>query len=198
MNQERIRQQIVFICEIDKVKQIMRRTLLMDSSRRENDAEHSWHLALMALLLAEYSDEPVDVARVIKMVLIHDLVEIDAGATFLYASDRNAADTRAAEEAAAERIFGLLPFDQGTELKELWQEFEAKQTTDARFAGALDRLQPLLHNYLTRGQAWQDHGIVSEQVLRMNGVIADGSADLWDFARNLIEDAVNKGYLAAE
>ena len=152
MNQERIRQQIVFICEIDKVKQIMRRTLLMDSSRRENDAEHSWHLAMMALLLAEYSDEPVDVARVIKMVLIHDLVEIDAGATFLYASDRNAADTRAAEEAAAERIFGLLPFDQGTELKELWQEFEAKQTTDARFAGALDRLQPLLHNYRWEGR----------------------------------------------
>src|SRR5262249_50705513 len=147
---DRLARQIAFIIEIDKAKQVLRQTLLMDGSRLENDAEHSWHLAVMALLLAEYAGEAVDLLRVLKMVLIHDLVEIDAGDTFVYDVEA-LATRREREERAADRIFGLLPADVEEEFRALWEEFEAQATPEARFAAALDRLQPLLHNYHTGG-----------------------------------------------
>lgn len=192
----RLSQQIDFILEIDRLKGVLRRSPLLDGSRRENSAEHSWHLALMALLLAEHANAPVDIGRVVKMVLIHDLVEIDAGDTFLYDEDGN--DTKAARERqAAQRIFGLLPPDQGDEMKALWREFEARQTADARFAAALDRLIPLLHNYHNQGGPWQANGVSRDQVIAHVGHMGQGSAALWEYAQALIDDAVARGYLDA-
>jgi len=191
---ERLARQIGFIIEIDKAKQVLRRTLLMDGSRLENDAEHSWHLAVMAILLAEYADGDVDLLRVLKMVLIHDLVEIDAGDTFVY--DTEALATRCErEERAADRIFGLLPPDLGSDVRAIWEEFEEQATPEARFAAALDRLQPLLHNYQTEGGAWRRHGITSDRVRERNQHIAAGSPTLWEFARSLIDEAVRRGYM---
>jgi putative hydrolase of HD superfamily len=194
--QNRLTQQIQFIIEIDKLKGILRQTLLIDESRRENSAEHSWHLAMMAILLAEYApSEDIDVLRVIKMLLIHDLVEIDAGDTFCY--DVQANQNKAAREVeAATRLFGLLPEEQGVELRSLWEEFEAQQTTEARFAAALDRLQPLIHNQQTRGGTWRIHGITREQVLRRMHPVKDGAPDLWPFVEQVIEDAIAAGYLS--
>ena len=170
----------------------------MDASRQENDAEHSWHLALMAVVLSEYADGGnVDVARVIRMVLVHDLVEIDAGDTYCYDEAGNR-DKAQRELAAADRLFNLLPPDQAAEIRSLWEEFEAAWTPEARFANALDRLQPLMHNAFTRGAMWQRHGIVSSQVVARNRRIGDGAPDLWAFARELIEEAVRKGHLARE
>jgi len=192
----RLEQQIQFIIEIDKLKQVFRQTYLLDSTRKENDAEHSWHLAMMAILLYEYAAEPdTDLLRVMKMVLIHDLVEIDAGDTFCY--DEAGNKTKAArEQAAAERIFNILPRDQAGEIRRLWDEFEARQTPEARFAAALDRLQPLLHNYHTQGRAWREHGVTVDQVLERNRHMADGSEALWQYAEAMILDAVDKGFLA--
>lgn len=196
MTATRLADQIRFIVEIDKVKGVFRRTYLMDKSRRENDAEHSWHLAVMAILLSEYAAQrSIDVLRVVKMVLIHDLVEIDAGDTFCY-DEAGHADKPQREQAAADRIFPLLPGDQAAEFRALWDEFEARQTPDARFAAALDRLQPLLHNYHTEGAAWREHGITVDQVLDHNRHIAKGAPQLWDYAEDFIRDAVEKGYLA--
>ncbi|MDB5408961.1 MAG: 5-nucleotidase [Rhodospirillales bacterium] len=192
---DRLSQQIGFILEIDKLKTVLRQTLLIDQSRRENTAEHSWHLAMMAITLADYAERPVDIGRVIRMLLVHDLVEIDAGDTFVYDVAANL-DKAAREAEAAERIFGLLPPDQGTELRSLWQEFEARQTPDAAFAAALDRLQPLLHNYHTEGSTWRQHGITVEQVIMRNRSIAEGSQRLWAYTERLIEDAVAHGFLA--
>lgn len=137
----RLRRQLDFILEIDKAKAVLRRSRLLDGSRRENDAEHAWHLAVMALVLAEYANEPIDLSRVVKMLLVHDIVEIDAGDTFIY-DDSDPAAKAERERQAAHRIFGLLPADQQQELLALWEEFEARRTADARFAAALDRLQP--------------------------------------------------------
>ncbi len=183
--------------EIDKVKQISRQTFLMDGSRTENDAEHSWHLAIMAMLLSEYAAEPsVDVGRVIKMVLIHDLVEIDAGDTYLY-DTQGAQDKAEREQQAAERIFGLLPEDQEQEFRALWEEFETRSTPDAQFALALDRFQPLLHNYATEGKSWKSHGISSEQVIaHQQKPLQDGAPLFWEKAQELIRESVEKGYLA--
>jgi putative hydrolase of HD superfamily len=191
----RLDARIRFIVEIDKVKHVFRQTDLMDGSRRENDAEHSWHLAVMALLLAEYAAADLDLAHVLKMVLIHDLVEVDAGDTFCY-DDEGAKDKAQREQAAADRIFGMLPGDQAAEFRALWDEFEARETADAKFAASLDRLQPLLHNYHTQGAAWRRHGIVRSQVVAHNRHIAEGAPALWDYARGLIDAAVAKGYLA--
>ncbi len=192
---DQLTQQLQFIREIDKLKGVLRRSYIMDGSRRENSAEHSWHLALMALTLAEHANEPVDVSRVVKMVLIHDIVEIDAGDTFLYDQEGNA--TKAdREQRAAARIFGLLPDPQQDELTALWQEFEARETADSRFANALDRLMPLLHNYYNQGKPWQAHGVTRDQVIDMVQHMAEGSTTLWDYAFNLLNDAVDKGYLA--
>jgi putative hydrolase of HD superfamily len=192
---ERFERQIAFILEIDKLKTIIRRTYLLNTDRAENTAEHSWHLAIMAILLAEHANEPVDVAKVVKMVVIHDIVEIDAGDTYFY--DANAALDKAEREiAAADRIFGLLPADQAKELRDLWDEFEEGQTPEARFALALDRFIPQLHNYHTQGRSWNEHGITVDRVLERNASMAEGSTKLWECARALLNDAVAKGFLA--
>ncbi len=194
---ERIQRQMDFLVELDKLKQVLRQTWLMDASRRENDAEHSWHLGVMTLVLAEHAaDPPLDLARVVKMVLVHDIVEIDAGDTFAY-DDVGALDKVEREQAAARRLFALLPTDQEVEFRSLWQEFEARESPEARFAAALDRLQPILHNYHTRGKAWIEHGITADQVRARNRHIAEGSPRLWEYVEQLIRDAVVQGFLAA-
>jgi putative hydrolase of HD superfamily len=193
---ERLDRQIDFVVELNKLKTIVRRTWLPDGSRRENDAEHSWHLAMMAMLLAEYvASDRLDLLRVLKMLLVHDVVEIDAGDTFAY-DDAAAADKPQREQAAATRLFGMLPPDQGKEMRELWDEFETRRTPEARFAAALDRLQPILLNYYSHGKAWQEHGITSDQVVARNRHMSDGAPQLWQFARALIDSAVEEGYLA--
>lgn len=197
LNTERLQQQINFISEIDQLKQIFRQTLLTDKSRQENDAEHSWHLAVMAILLSEYAVQDVDLLRVLKMVLVHDLVEIDAGDTFCY-NETTVQDQAEREQRAANRIFGLLPADQAGELRSIWEEFEDRNTPEACFAAALDRLQPLLHNYWTQGGTWKQHDITQDKVMTRNQVIASGSPILWEFAESLIQDAVDQGFLLAK
>ena len=194
MDQQRLNQQIAFLLEIDKLKSVLRRSYLLNEDRRENSAEHSWHLSVMALVLAEHANADIDPLRVLKMLLVHDIVEIDSGDTYIYDTAGN--DTKAARELeAAQRIFGLLPGDQRDELFELWQEFEARETPEAKFTAALDRLMPLLHNYHTEGRSWREHGITRQQVLDLNRHIADGSQELWNYAEALIDDAAAKGYL---
>ncbi|MGE0491423.1 MAG: HD family hydrolase [Vulcanimicrobiota bacterium] len=191
---ERLRQQLEFLAEIDKLKNIQRQTLLLDKSRRENDAEHSWHLAMLAIVLAEYSNEPVDLTRVVKMVLVHDLVEIDAGDSYAYDPEAQV-DKHERELAAADRVFALLPPDQASELRRLWDEFEEGATADARFASALDRFQPLLHNLLTDGQSWLENQVCRSAVWRRCSPIAEGSQTLWDHMAERIEQAVRDGLL---
>lgn len=197
MMHAKLRQQLSFLHEIDRVKQIVRRTYLLDASRRENDAEHSWHLALMAMLLSEYAGtNHLDLFRVVKMVLVHDIVEIDAGDTYLY--DTEAANDKAErEQRAADRIFALLPAPQAAELRGLWDEFEERATPEARFAALLDRLQPLLHNYATRGQSWQEHEVSSAQVKArwQADDLRDAAPPLWEYAQALIDDSVKQGYV---
>ncbi len=194
MSVERLEHQLRFILEIDRLKGVLRRTLLTDRSRAENSAEHSWHLAVMAVLLEEHATGDVDLLRVVKMLLVHDVVEIDAGDTFLY--DEEARQNQdEAESRAADRLFGLLPPDQARELRSLWNEFEARESAEARYAYALDRLQPLLHNIATEGVSWQEHGVRSHQVRTMNRPMGEGAPDLWEHARALIEEAVEKGWL---
>src|SRR5262245_61579748 len=197
MDNERFERQIQFILEVDKLKTILRRTYLLNADRAENTAEHSWHLAIMAILLAEHANEPVNVARVVKMVLIHDIVEIDAGDTYFYDAD-GLLDKSERESAAAERLFGILPADQDGEFRELWEEFEAGASPEARFAQALDRFMPQLHNYYTRGRSWTEHGITADRVLERNASMAEGSSKLWECARALVDDAVARGFLASK
>ncbi len=193
---DRLAAQIEFLVEIDKLKGVLRQTWLIDRSRRENDAEHSWHLAVMALLLAEHAaGSDLDLLRVVKMLLIHDLVEIDAGDTLVY-DQAEAAAKADREQQAAERIFRILPPDQASLFRRLWEEFEARRTPESRFAAALDRFQPMLHNYYTQGKAWQRHGVTSGQVIAHNQHMAEGAPALWEHARRLIRDAIEKGYLA--
>jgi putative hydrolase of HD superfamily len=191
---ERLAQQIQFILEVDQLKNIIRRTYVSGGERRENSAEHSWQLALMALTLAEHANEPVDVARVMKMVVIHDIVEIDAGDTYFF-DDAGAADKAEREQQAAKRLFGLLPADQAAELHQLWQEFEARQTPEARFANAIDRVMPLLLNYETRGKSWQENGIRNEDVLPRMAHVSDGSEAIWELIQSVVATAVAEGYL---
>lgn len=191
---DRFQKQLDFLLEIDRLKQVMRQSYICRGLRKENSSEHSWHLAVMALVLAEHAGQAVDSCKVVKMALVHDLVEIDAGDTFCY-DDAGNADKAQREQAAARRIFSLLPPDQGAELRGLWEEFEARATPEARFAAALDRLMPLLHNYHSRGKTWQEHDVAAAQVLERNRPIEDGSPGLWAFARSLIEDAVRRGFL---
>jgi putative hydrolase of HD superfamily len=196
MDHDRLARQMQFVVEVDKLKRVFRQTWLLDQSRRENDAEHSWHLALMVVVLAEYAaSEEIDLLRVLKMVLVHDLVEIDAGDTFVY-DDQRSQDKADRERRAADRIFAILAPDQATELRGLWEEFEARRTPESRFAAALDRLQPLLHNYYTQGRAWQTHGITSEQVVAQNRHMIEGAPELWKYAENLITSAVEEGFLS--
>ena len=187
---------VEFLREIDQLKSVERRSLIMDGSRRENSAEHSWHVALMALLLAPYANEPIDVNRVIRMLLIHDLVEIDAGDTFAYdlVGRQNAAER---EDAAARRLFGMLPTASQTEMLALWHEFEARATPEARFAKAMDRFLPVLHNYHTAGATWREHGVSLEQVLDLNACIDEGASDVWTYVQALLGNAQAAGYLHA-
>jgi len=194
VDNDRLSQQVAFIIEIDKLKDILRRTYIMSGEKLENSAEHSWQLALMAILLSEHSNEPIDVGHVVKMVLIHDLVEIDAGDTYCYDTAAEQ-DKIEREMRAADRIFGILPKDQGHELRLLWEEFEARETPEARFAAALDRLMPMLLNYHTAGRSWKEHGIRQSQARARNSHIVEGSRALWDTADRMIEEAVARGYL---
>lgn len=193
-HRDRLTRQLAFILEIDRLKCVIRRTLLTDRSRRENSAEHSWHLAVMALVLAEHAPQEVDVLRVVKMLLVHDVVEIDAGDVFLY-DEAARAGKEERERQAAHRVFGMLPREQGEEMIALWEEFEARSTPEARFAYSLDRLQPLMHNYATEGASWAEYGIRACQVRDANRCIGEGAEALWEHASRLIEGAIGKGWL---
>ena len=190
----RLERQLRFILEVDKSKQVFRQTYLSDGSRKENDAEHSWHLALMCALLGEYANESIDVAKTMVMVLIHDIIEIDAGDTYAYDEAGNATK-REREVRAAERIFSLLPEDQAASFRALWEEFEAGETPEAKFALTLDKVQPLLLNDATGGRAWKEHGIRISQVLKRNERTGEGSERLWEHAKGLIEKNAELGRL---
>ena len=198
---EKLQQQFNFLIEIDKMKNIFRQNLIADKSRRENDAEHSWHFALMAMVLYEYADTAqVDLLRVLKMALVHDLVEIYAGDTFAY--DETGYESKLARElAAADKIFGMLPTEQGAELRALWMEFDAMETPDARFAATIDRLQPLMLNCKTEGQLgggpWARSETTSEKVIARASVGKDAAPQLWELSVELINDAIAQGFLRA-
>jgi len=192
----RLDEQIRFITEIGRLKGVLRQTMLAGPGRRENSAEHSWHLAVMAQTLAEHAPPGTDIGRVTAMVLVHDLVEIDAGDLFAYADAAQQARQEEAERAAADRIFALLPEDQAGRLRGLWDEFEERRTPEARFARALDRLQPMLANLQTGGGTWREHGITADQVLAKVVLIEDGSPALGRYARDLVQRAVRDGLLA--
>ncbi|WP_066835446.1 HD domain-containing protein [Rufibacter ruber] len=196
-NLDTLLQQMAFIHEVDKLKYITRKTRLFNSDRHENDAEHSWHLMVMALVLAQHANEPVDILKVLKMLLIHDLVEIDAGDTFLFDTVLNHTNTET-ERKAAERIFGLLPEAQAGEFIDVWEEFEAGQTPEARYAQAVDRLEPILQNISNGGGTWKEHSIPYEKVIQKTQHIQNGSAALWDFAKALIDRTAEAGILRKE
>ena len=189
---ERLEKQLKFLMEIDKVKNVFRQTWLADGNRKENDAEHSWHLAVAAFLLKEYAAEETDILNVILMVLIHDLVEIDAGDTYAY--DAEGAETkRAREEAAADRIFGLLPKDQGMYFRELWEEFERYESADAKYAHLLDNFQPLLLNHESGGLSWREHGVKKSQIYKRNEKIEETSPQVWEKMKEIVEEHVRLG-----
>lgn len=194
MKNDDLLRQLDFLYEVDKIKHIVRKTKLFDESRFENDAEHSWTICLMAVLFRQYSDTPLQMERVLTMLLIHDIVEVDAGDVFLYAAERD--DVAEKEEKAAERLFGLLPEAQAKEFLALWHEFEQRQTPEALFASAFDRLEPLLQNYKNKGFTWKQHHITKSMVLKKNAPIKDGSAFLGDFYIYLVNECVKLGYLA--
>ncbi|HIZ43401.1 MAG TPA: HD domain-containing protein [Firmicutes bacterium] len=189
---ERLEKQLAFILEADKSKQVFRQTYISDGSRKENDAEHSWHLALMCALLHEYANAPIDVAKTMTMVLIHDIIEIDAGDTYAY-DDAGNETKRAREVKAADRLFGLLPDDQRKWLRGLWEEFEEGESAEARFALALDKIQPVLLNDATGGRSWQEHEVKASQILNRNQRTPGGSRELWDYIKGLIEKNIGLG-----
>lgn len=190
---DRLQQQFNFIKEIDKEKLIGRQTYLSDTSRKENDAEHAWHMAIMTILLSEYANEKIDVLKTITMLLIHDIVEIDAGDTYAY--DQAGLETqREREEKAADRIFGMLPEDQAKKFRDLWEEFEAKTTPEAKFARAMDNIQPMMLNASTDGKAWMEHGVYLNQILKRNEITPKGSEELWKYAyESFVKPNVQKG-----
>ena len=192
--QQRFREQIMFLIEMDKMKNIYRQTRVLHEDRAENDAEHAWHLAMLALVLHEYANEPVDLQKVLATVLIHDIVEIDAGDTYAYDAAGNATKAER-EQKAADRLFGLLPEDQGRYMRQLWNEFEANETPEAKFANALDRVQPLMLNYCKHGESWKTHGTRREQVEQRNRLVHEGSEVLSDFVYELIRRASEEGLL---
>ena len=194
MTPDRLARQLAFVVEMDRLKGVLRRTSLIDGSRRENSAEHSWHLALAALALAEHAPAGTDLLRVVRMALVHDVVEIDAGDTFCYDAPAHL-DKEERETRAAGRIFGLLPPEQAAEMRALWEEFEAGETPDARFAVALDRLQPLLVNFNSGGGSWKLHGITRAQVLRRMAPIREGAPGVWPWVERVIEEACERGYV---
>lgn len=192
----RLEQQLAFIIEVDKLKDVLRQTRLLTGERRENSAEHSWHIALLAILLAEYANGPVDVLHVVKMLLIHDIVEIDAGDTFAYSAEPKAEQTLR-EGLAAERIFGLLPADQREQYLALWAEFEASLTAESKFANALDRFMPFLHNFHGNGGTWRLFDVRYEQVLQRMEPVRAGSETLWGVVQTMLNQAVEQGLLPA-
>lgn len=194
---ERLKKQMEFILELDKLKKIQRQTYLRDESRQENDAEHSWHLALMAILLSEYANEPVDTLKVIEMVLIHDAVEIDAGDTYAY-DEKGNESKREREEKAANRIFSILPKEQGEELMKLWLEFEEGISSEARFANVLDKIQPMMLNDATNGRAWREHHVKETQIRKRHEATPQGSLKLWEYVDELIKRNVEKGNIIKE
>lgn len=192
-NLSRLQRQMDFIKEIDKEKLIGRQTYISDASRKENDAEHAWHLALMAILLQEYANEEIDVLKTVTMVLMHDIVEIDAGDTYAY-DEAGKKTQREREEKAAKRIYGMLPQEQAEKYYKLWLEFEERETPEAKFARTLDNLQPMMLNDATDGKAWVEHGVKLEQILKRNERTGEGSETLWNYAReNLIQTNLEKG-----
>lgn len=193
----RLEQQIAFIIEIDKVKNIFRQTYLSDGKRKENDAEHSWHIALMAVLLQEYAETKVDVLKVMTMVLIHDLVEIDAGDTYAY--DTEGAQTKRDREVrAANRIFGMLPEDQGAYFRALWDEFEEYETADAKYAHLLDNFQPLLLNHASGGISWVEHEVKKSQIYKRNERIPETSKAIWECMQRIVDENIAKGNVKQE
>lgn len=191
---ENLLKQIDFIKEIDKLKYIQRRTKLFNSDRHENDAEHSWHLAMMVIILSEHSDVKIDLLKVIKMVLIHDIVEIDAGDTFIYDQAKSHNNTEE-ELKAAKRIFGILPEKQALEFIAIWTEFEEGVSNEAKFAKSMDRLEPLLQNTSNNGGTWKEFGVKYQTVYDKKKIIEEGSTELWKYSENLIRDSVEKGIL---
>lgn len=193
----RLEEQIAFIVEIDKVKNVFRQNYLADGKRRENDAEHSWHIALMAILLKEYAEEEIDVLKVMTMVLLHDLVEIDAGDTYAY--DAKGAETKREREVqAADRIFGLLPQDQGAYFRSLWDEFEEFETADAKYAHLLDNFQPFLLNHASEGISWVEHEVKKSQIYKRNEKTGETSATIWKYMKQVIEENIEKGNIRKE
>ena len=197
MQTNNLEKQVAFIKEIDKIKFIQRKSRLFNSARRENDAEHSWHLAVMAIVLAEHSDKPIDLLKVLKMVLIHDIVEIDAGDTFFYSSTESH-DNIEEELTAAKRIFGILPKEQAEELIAIWEEFEAAETDEAKFAKSLDRFEPLLQDAENDGGSWAEFDVPYQKVYDLNKTIKNGSTKMWSYAKDLIDESVQKGDLKKE
>lgn len=194
---ERLKKQLDFILEIDKAKNILRQTHLSGHGRQENDAEHSWHMAVMAILLREYANEEVDVLRVITMLLIHDLVEIDAGDTYAY-DDKGNESRPERERRAAERIYGLLPEDQGAQLRALWEEFEAYESPEAKYAHMLDNFQPLLLNDSNQGGDWRAHGVKKSQIYKRNEKTEQGSREIWSYMQELIQRNIDEGNIKEE
>ena len=194
---ERLKKQMDFLLEADKLKFITRQTYLSDGKRKENDGEHSWHLALMAVLLSEYSNEKIDLVKVITMVLIHDIVEIDAGDTYAYDTLGNQSK-REREVKAADRIFNILPKDQAQKLRQLWEEFEAYETPEAKFAHVCDNVQPLMLNDATDGLAWREHDVKKSQVLQRNRRTGEGSQVLMEYINRILDKNVESGNLKNE
>ena len=193
----RLKSQLLFSAEIDKMTSVYRRTLLLDRSRRENDAEHSWHIAVMALLFEEYAVEKVDIRHAVEMLLVHDLIEIYAGDTFAY-DIAGGKDKHLREQSAAEKLFALLPEDQSVKIKQLWQEFDAAATADAKYANCLDRLQPFYHNMLTDGHTWRnaDIPVTSAQVRKRTACIKEFMPQLYCWVENCIAEAEKRGWIA--
>lgn len=195
MIKDKLKRDIDFIIELDKMKSILRQNSLIDGSRKENDAEHSWHIAVMAMVLHEYSNLTIDLCKVIKMLLIHDLVEIYAGDTFCYDEEGN--ETKEERELkAADKLFNMLDEDKGKELRSLWAEFEERKTNEAIFAAAMDRLQPLFSNYYNEGGTWKKFNVNKEAVYKRIEPIKEASDEIWKLVTNMIEDAIRKGYIA--
>lgn len=197
MMNERLLKDINFIVELDKMKSIYRRTEVINERKNEDDAEHSWHIAIMAMVLHEYSDEEIDLLKTIKMLLVHDLVEIYAGDTFCYDKVSNG-DKKDREERAAEKIFGLLAEDKGKEFKALWEEFEAMETPEARFSASMDRLQPMLNNYNNGGGTWKEYSVSKKDIYKRIEPVKYSSKELWEFVLYMLEDAYNKGYIVKD
>ncbi|MCQ4923667.1 HD domain-containing protein [Tissierella carlieri] len=195
MIKERLLKDIEFIVELDKMKSILRQTSLINEDRREDDAQHSWHISVMAMILGEYSNEKIDVCKVIKMLLTHDLVEIFAGDTFCYDKVGNE-DKKERENLAAEKIFGMLEEDKGRELRVLWDEFEDGKTSEALFAASMDRLQPMLSNYYNNGGTWKKFNVAKEDIYKRIAPVKKSSDELWGFVENMIEDAYDKGLIS--